>query len=530
MKKLTVLILVLILAFAAMGAMAEDCAHDGEKYFVKGDYLSSEYVSIDDSQHGYRSVFNYVEYCQKCGLPTGESRTGYDEEEEPLLYSHDYDGNGFCSTCEHECLHTSDYVTQYTFDWYESDNYYEIEGDNLEHFRSTTGPCTVNEVCPHCRYVFSSNHQESATEEGNQQHNYDENGECYNCGHTNTCAHEYVSGYCEKCGTYCPHNDLDGVDIEETENEPQLCYIDGFNHAEAVLKKIYQTCKTCGLQTPVRTEIVEKTGEEKPHSYDDYGYCVECGYHCEHEYVDGKCRFCRMACDHSWYDAEGNHTNICRNCGYVCTQHDWDPETGSCKICYTSCEHQYTDGVCSICGFECIHNYNPSNGICQNCGYLCPHTNTYGAAEEEEYIWIDAETHQYRKYQKLYCNDCQSTAPVGTNELINEKVSHTFDGDTCSTCGYSMRSNIQIPEYPDSETLVINGSGAIPNYTSADPAPWADTASDIRRIIIDKDITAIGAYAFAGFDHPDLRVEFLQGSAPVIDEDAFAGRTEKVVC
>ena len=46
--------------------------------------------------------------------------------------------------------------------------------------------------------------------------------------------------------------------------------------------------------------------------------------------------------------------------------------------------------------------------------------------------------------------------------------------------------------------LVISGEGAIPDYTSASGAPWADQTNEIITITIDEGITSIGAYAFSG--------------------------------
>ena len=628
MKKLAVLILVLILAFAAMGAMAE-CEHQWE--------------------------------------------------------------DGVCTVCGQVCAHNDKYVYTYSFDWGDESiktTYVEIEGDNTNHTETTTGPCVVTYYCPVCcKYEDVNDPSYSATEE--RRHSYDSDGVCYNCGHKNDCTHPHVkeviyvytdgdeqyesisdyshrktgNGYkyteCEDCyqalteytyindGSltceeehyyytedgypsvtcqYCGHthtHDWDDYgncsicnmhhDHEyDTSKADGVCTICGKNSCSH--SYVYGVCSTCGFKCAHDWDAYghcsicymacyhESINEQEPKtesftSYEykndkvhrivekthDYRQCPVCAYKDvdystertvstigteAHTWEDGVCTVCQTTCSHQnlskdktikqseemeWacVDARQHAKAIlkktyrkCENCGeeiLVDTEivdkdgettegHHYD-ENGYCDVCGYQCEHQYTDGVCANCGYACIHSFDSTKGKCWNCGYQCPHTNTYGAAEEEEYIWIDADKHQYRKYQKLYCNDCQSTAPVGTDVLEEREEAHTFNGDACSVCGYSRVSEISYT-FNDTygySTLAINGSGAIPAYTSENPAPWADY-SYADRIIIDKNITAIGANAFAGFDKPNLRVEFLQGSAPVIDENAFAGRADKVVC
>ncbi len=45
--------------------------------------------------------------------------------------------------------------------------------------------------------------------------------------------------------------------------------------------------------------------------------------------------------------------------------------------------------------------------------------------------------------------------------------------------------------------MVIGGSGAMDNYTGKDATPWADYLTQIESVVIGKDITSIGNYAFA---------------------------------
>ena len=49
-----------------------------------------------------------------------------------------------------------------------------------------------------------------------------------------------------------------------------------------------------------------------------------------------------------------------------------------------------------------------------------------------------------------------------------------------------------------SGTFKVSGNGAIPDFNSADDVPWAFYSSVIQNVIIERGITGIGAYAFAG--------------------------------
>ncbi len=64
--------------------------------------------------------------------------------------------------------------------------------------------------------------------------------------------------------------------------------------------------------------------------------------------------------------------------------------------------------------------------------------------------------------------------------------------------------------YPDG-TIVIDGEGAIPNYTSQTAQPWASVRHLVKTVVIGKDITAVGNYAFAYCESIEA-IEFEEGS------------------
>ena len=65
-------------------------------------------------------------------------------------------------------------------------------------------------------------------------------------------------------------------------------------------------------------------------------------------------------------------------------------------------------------------------------------------------------------------------------ELASDKLSETI--------AWTLYSN---------GTLEITGSGAMPNFTSQTEQPWAGLRNNIKKIVIGKDITTVGNYAFA---------------------------------
>jgi hypothetical protein len=74
------------------------------------------------------------------------------------------------------------------------------------------------------------------------------------------------------------------------------------------------------------------------------------------------------------------------------------------------------------------------------------------------------------------------------------------------TCG----ANATWTLYASGE-MVISGSGAMDNYKSQDATPWAAHINKIKSVVIGKDITVIGNYAFA-YGYYITSVTFEEGS------------------
>lgn len=70
-------------------------------------------------------------------------------------------------------------------------------------------------------------------------------------------------------------------------------------------------------------------------------------------------------------------------------------------------------------------------------------------------------------------------------------------------------------------TLTVTGSGPIPDYTTRAPAPWAQQADSIQRVVIGDGVTAVGKMAF--YCCANLNTVTLPASVKVLGEQAFAG-------
>lgn len=68
-------------------------------------------------------------------------------------------------------------------------------------------------------------------------------------------------------------------------------------------------------------------------------------------------------------------------------------------------------------------------------------------------------------------------------------------------------------------TLIISGEGEIPDYTEESAAPWSDFNSQIKHIVVEKGITAIGANAFSEIN--DLETAEINRTVSKIEEGAF---------
>ena len=73
--------------------------------------------------------------------------------------------------------------------------------------------------------------------------------------------------------------------------------------------------------------------------------------------------------------------------------------------------------------------------------------------------------------------------------------------------------------YDGAETLTFSGTGAMPDYTGTGVVPWRNTKSYVKQVVIEENITSIGAYSLAYFSA--LETVTVKGGLTAIGASAF---------
>ena len=242
-------------------------------------------------------------------------------------------------------------------------------------------------------------------------HLWGEGGICVYCG--DECEHNFKNGECTVCHKACQHVWADGVCTVcnkacEHDFDPNNDY----------------TCTICGEQALVPPEC--------KHSWND-GVCVHCGDVCKHKWDNGYCPVCTLKCDHQ-FDGD-----TCTVCGFqeIVTpptqcEHSW--VDGFCDKCGNSCEHKWNKGVCEVCGKICDHNFGM--GYCYLCGEPCDHT--WNSDSLCTKCGLDC---RHESWSDGFCTECNKEClhqwTLEKCDLCGLICNHTFEGATCTKCGYS---------------------------------------------------------------------------------------------
>ncbi len=380
-----------------------DCICD-----ICGDSLHVFITRHDDTQHWQQCV-----YCGHC--------EAYGE--------HYLDGRGICGAygCGYGCDHPAEAVIWWVHsDWHmvgcricygfigELEYHdFQWEYDNDSHRIR----CTVCHV----------------TELDWSHHNFDIQGVCTDCGAQPCPDGEHVSDehhICTLCGciTYCQDADGDcACDIcGEVQHET------GWERNDTQHRRI---CRDCG----------EILGDWEDHwGVDDWGFCRECGYGCEHYstgygYADdiiGQhivfCYDCEQElywedCNIQWMQDREYHEGYCVDCDrWVVSWSRHEFENDICIVCgYERCTHPntgwYADNqdhilICLDCD-EWVGEWEKHtlvDGVCTICDFEpCTHPNAFWAYTENEHVYG--------------CMDC--------GETITNVERHTFKDGVCTVCG-----------------------------------------------------------------------------------------------
>ena len=100
------------------------------------------------------------------------------------------------------------------------------------------------------------------------------------------------------------------------------------------------------------------------------------------------------------------------------------------------------------------------------------------------------------------------------NEALIRATIHNAKETITGTCGDDLIWTLN-----DNGTLIISGTGAVPNYPSSSGAPWYSYCSSIKTVTIEEGLINIGAYAFS--DCTSLKSIIIPESITSIGEYAF---------
>ena len=281
----------------------------------------------DNFYHNITVYVTYFTYCEDCGiwLSIGDS------EWKTWKADHYYDSNGVCYECGHvnTCTHEKTY-SYYSF--VGPRTYTEIEGDN--HWHLVSGTACLITYCSDCGMELSKGEPEAY--EDMYEHNYDSNGVCYDCGHVNTCAHEY-------CYTWISWDDVTYID------DPN----DNKYHTATGTGREYTMCGDCGIVLSIG-ELQEYTTQYY-HYYNTDGVCRTCDHvnTCTHENLTTYGWWTETPKIQDWgdkhqYSGIAEFWEYCADCeaSYTEKQHSTEYYT-------TQDVHVYNeDGVCYYCNHK----------------------------------------------------------------------------------------------------------------------------------------------------------------------------------
>ncbi len=153
-------------------------------------------------------------------------------------------------------------------------------------------------------------------------------------------------------------------------------------------------------------------------------------------------------------------------------------QTEHWKYCANGCDtlvyaneaHTWDNGVCTVCTYACVHEWNAETGVCANCGLGCAHTVT---AEDATCI------------AAAVCGTCGYTYPVNLNNHVSNEFTYTVidgvthkaahkccgtaapdedcvygDDNVCDKCGYDKTVEVETEDLNNAIDNILNGGNA----------------------------------------------------------------------
>ena len=368
-----------------------------------------DYIYVDEHTHD--------KVCTNCGYTESESHDHY--------WEYTYVGNKDGTTIYEKTLSATHKVIRTCICEKENVRFVEIykDAESCTEGSSFTYAWEDNDshiAFSHCEYC-----EDAMWANGGLVHEYSD-GKCIKCEWI--CVHSYDNGVCTICGTVCSHygtlvfegngNNTHKVimvcticNSSSISFEAYECTRSAYYMYEATDNWYHREYKTCTHCDNILEDIYTAL-----HDYNN-GVCSECGWRCGHSYSDGYCITCNYVCsNHNWgaYEFSGNGdgthrvTQSCTICGtiqtyaeslnctqgaYVYTQYDGvqHKKTANCEACGSEMvvngkeNHNWSDGVCTDCGYRCTHPYTDSwaagtSQNCEICGKYVPATSSTNSA------------------------------------------------------------------------------------------------------------------------------------------------------
>ena len=294
----------------------EICSHvfSGDACEICG-FINVVEPPLDDCQHAWENGV-----CQSCGK----------------VCEHDFGNDVSCHICG-ELL--SGYYILVTYKENEYKVRYEITlGEFISEYLGTTYEETV--ATGAYWMTVDWNYEKVTLEKDSYFMNYGMVLELYLIGGGVTppaeeCEHEWVDGYCGKCGNSCDHSYSDSV------------------------------CTICG-------KVCD-------HSWWTSGGCGWCGLPCDHEWDGNWCVKCSFTCMHEGTRVDG----VCTVCGDVCN-HYWILDR--CENCGMVCNHTFDGPTCTKCGYMSGGIDNPLTIYFEDTVYTTPYSASF---QELFYLYSD---------------------------------------------------------------------------------------------------------------------------------------------
>ena len=377
--------------------------------------------------------------CSGCEKVVDDQYLGSYEKEE----AHTYSGI-MCTVCGHGCMHENKNIDESgeepTSEWTYYDEY-------TGHMRYV---CVYEKwTCPDCGESGRTEKQEQRFELHAFKINDNLSHICKVCNGLHW--HDFSGGgLCGICGELCQHTNRDTWTeggVVEGSWQPK----DAMQHVGQLGIYDCWRCRDCGKEVKTLTSTEETFGG---HEYDENQTCTVCGFHndCEHA---NKREWVNDNFVNPWTD-DGNgrtHSTVvqrvhgwtCQNCQYF--------ETVSTEEAARSGLHQYSDGVCVLCG----------------AAETCTHPTLIHQEESYEGEWHDdgnGTTHSRsaNRVLRALCGLCGANIEKVLEENVAQTENHKAGSDgVCYTCGATVgctHANVYDGiEYCGVGDVVDNGDG-----------------------------------------------------------------------